>query len=245
MMSHGGKQMVLRQSQYKEELLDIIKQTNDTLEHKFVQAYVTYPEIDFLQLHFTFLFLKSKGYSKEIIQYHCISQLFIQLGLDIHDQVGTDPLQQDQLVKGRQLTVLSGDYFSSYYYFYLSQKNQIHLIHKWAEVIREINEMKMDLHEQRFKLSDYIQLQKTCKLQRKLTESVFSWYDAPVWWFDKLLLLTELRMEFNQTQINKERLESISHQLTLQLGQSDDELLISECNLWVEALTKKELLIKP
>lgn len=237
--------MVLRQSQYREELLDIIEQVNETLEHRFVQDYVTYPEIDLLQLHFTYLFLKSKGYSKEIIQYHCISQLFIQLGLDIHEQVGIDPLQQDQLVKGRQLTVLSGDYFSSYYYFYLSQRNQIHLIHKWAEVIREINEMKMDLHEQRFELSGYKQLQKKCELQRKLTEAVLSWYAAPIWWFDTLFLLTELRMEINQTRMNKEHLESMAHQVTLLLAQSGDELLISECNLWVEPLTKKQLVIKP
>lgn len=237
--------MVLHQSQYSQELLDIIEQVNVRLEHSYVKSYVTYPKIDLFQLHFTFLFLKSKDFSIEIIQHHCISQLFIQLGLDIHDQVGNNPVKEDQLVKKRQLTVLSGDYFSSYYYLYLSQRSQVSLIQKWAKVIREINEMKVDLHQQRSELSFEQQLQKKCELQRKLTEAVLSWYDAPVWWIDTLALLTELSLGSIQAHMKNERLESISQQLTLQLKKSENEILISECNLWTEPLTKKELVIKP
>jgi heptaprenyl diphosphate synthase len=237
--------MVLRQSQYREELLDIIEKVNVSLEHSYVKAYVTYPKIDLLQLHFSFLFLKSKGFSIESIQDHCIPQLFIQLGLDIHDQVGIDPLEQEHLIKKRQLTVLSGDFFSSYYYLYLSQRNQVSLIHKWAKVIKEINEMKVDLHQHHSKLPFEQQLRKKSEFQSKLTNAVLSWYDAPIWWFETFTLLTELRMGMNQVQMKDERLESISQQLTQLLNKSENELLISECNLWLESLTQKQLVIKP
>lgn len=67
------------------------------------------------------------------------SVLLLEQGLAIHDGV-------DNLVgKQRQLTVLSGDYNSSHYYFVLSKLNDVKLLHALSEAVVRINQAKMAL----------------------------------------------------------------------------------------------------
>jgi heptaprenyl diphosphate synthase len=243
-MGFGGKIMVLLHSQFNQDLHHIVEQIKKSSYHSYVQKHITYPTIDFFQLHFTYLFLNSRGCSKETIEHYCVSQVFIQLALDTHDAVELQPIHEESLVKKRQLTVLSGDFFSSYYYLYLAQNNQVELIQKWSVVIKEVNEWKVDLHHQWEHFSKEEIFEHTCRIKRRLTEAVLSWFDAPIVWHDIYSLFTELRLGMDQWQTSKERFDYVIRELERKLNESKDEVLMAECKLWLDHMNRDYLVIE-
>jgi heptaprenyl diphosphate synthase len=233
--------MVLLQSQFKQELQRMVTQVTERSYNSYVQKYVTYPVIDFFQLHFTYVFLHSMGYTEELIEHYCISQMFIQLGLDTHDLVGLEPLEEESHMKQRQLSVLSGDHFSSYYYLYLAQHNQIELIQKWADVIKEINEWKVDLHNRREQINEEETFLETCRIKRKLSEAVLSWFNASEEWYRLNALFTELRLKMEKWPTKQELADDLTHQILSILRDSKNEILVAECKLWLDHINRKHL----
>jgi heptaprenyl diphosphate synthase len=244
-MGVGGKIMVVLQSQFKQELQRMVTQVTERSYHAYVQKYVTYPAIDYFQLHFIYLFLHSMGCSEESIEHYCISQIFIQLGLDTHDLVGLEPLEEESLMKQRQLSVLSGDHFSSYYYLYLAQHNQIELIQKWADVIKEINEGKVDLHNRREQLNEEETFLEVCRIKRKLSEAVLSWFDASDEWYRLNALFTELRLKMENWPTSQELTDDLTHQILSTLRYSRNEILVTESKLWLDYINREHLVSEP
>lgn len=237
--------MVLLQSQFKQELQQMIGQVRESSYHSYVQKYVTYPAIDFFQLHFIYLFLHSRGCSKESIEHYCVSQMFIQLGLDTHDLVGLEPPEEESRMKQRQLSVLSGDHFSSSYYLYLAQHNQIELIQKWADVIKEINEWKVDLHNRIQHLNAEEIFQETCRIKRRLSEAVLSWFDAPDEWYTLHAHFTELRLKKEKWQTSQERFEELIDGIISVLHDRKNDIVMTECKLWLDQINREHLVSEP
>jgi heptaprenyl diphosphate synthase len=237
--------MVLLQSQFKQELQRMVTQVTERSYHSYVQKYVTYPAIDSFQLHFIYLFLHSMGCSKESIEHYCVSQMFIQLGLDTHDLVGLEPLEEESRIKQRQLSVLSGDHFSSYYYLYLAQHNQIELIQKWADVIKEINEWKVDLHNRNQYLDEEEVFQESCRIKRRLSEAVLSWFDASSEWYTLNTLFTELRLKKQKWQTSQDRFEELTDRIISTLHDSQNDIIMTECKLWLDQIHREHLVIEP
>jgi heptaprenyl diphosphate synthase len=196
-------------------------------------------------LHFIYVFLHSMGCSEESIEHYCISQMFIQLGLDTHDLVGLEPLEEESLMKQRQLSVLSGDHFSSYYYLYLAQNSEIQLIQKWADVIKEINERKVDLHNRREQLNEEQTFQEMCRIKRKLGEAVLSWFDASDEWYMLNALFIELKLRMEKWPTIQDHTDDLTHQILSTLRDSQNEVLITECKLWLDHINREHLVSEP
>lgn len=224
--------MILAQSQYSQVLQQLIREVQERAFHPFVQEYVTYPPINKLQLHLTYLFLTSIGVSERQKSIIVKSQLFVQLGLDTHDDV---PIvtQEEQVVTTRQLTVLSGDYFSSYYYLFLAEHNEIDLIQKWAKAIQEMNELKMELHVNKAVFSETEYRYKLDKLKALLTEHVLSWFEAEEKWFQMSSLLTQLSF-WKGIDENERQIDGLLAEINALLKGFSSESIQNELALWLD-----------
>lgn len=184
--------MVLTQSRYKQDLQQMISAVQQKSFHPYVQQHISYPQVNLLQLHLSYLYLTFVQVAEQKRKNIVMSQMFIQLGLDTHEEVPvTDrPMTIEDTVT--QLSVLAGDYFSSHYYLYLAEQNELELIVKWADVIQQVNEKKMDLHVSKAKWTDEEYFERWCEVQAMYSVSVLHWYGADEQWHRMTRLLTQL-----------------------------------------------------
>ena len=84
---------------------------------------------------------------------YIMAAMLLQTALDIHDGVTETEIGEDNgQLRDRQLTVLSGDFYSGLYYHILAELGQTDLIKALAEGIKIINEEKIVLGQ--FKLAN-------------------------------------------------------------------------------------------
>ncbi|MCF6095335.1 heptaprenyl diphosphate synthase component 1 [Microaerobacter geothermalis] len=134
--------MILKNSSYKNEMNEILKLIRRNSAHHYLEEYINPPSIFEIRLELLFLFLQQMQLSVEKIRKYCTTVMLVQMGLDIHEEVGLERENTHRGIRSRQLKVLAGDYFSSQYYFLLSEIEDIEMIHILAEAIKEINENK-------------------------------------------------------------------------------------------------------
>lgn len=72
----------------------------------------------------------------------------VQVGLDTHDMVENGAAGKQGLtgMRAQQLKVLAGDYFSSRFYYLLSQSGQIETVRRLSEAICDLNQVKMKIY---------------------------------------------------------------------------------------------------
>ncbi|MBO8170697.1 MAG: heptaprenyl diphosphate synthase component 1 [Bacillaceae bacterium] len=133
-------------SRYREQLSEIINQVKRNAENAYVQQFVDLPRVSRLRLQLLYLFLQEQKLPENKIRQYCISTALIQMGLDIHEVVPLDN-QEDHNERFRQLLVLSGDYYSSRYYYLLAEIEDTETIKMLAETVQMINETKMKLYD--------------------------------------------------------------------------------------------------
>ncbi|WP_147533790.1 heptaprenyl diphosphate synthase component 1 [Bacillus marasmi] len=112
-------------------------------------------------------------------QTYITATLLIQLALDTHDQVQIDSIEDD--LKGQQLTVLAGDYFSGLYYKHLASVNNIQLIRELSNSIKEINEQKIFLHEHNYQNSTKQILDNLRKIEGSLYVKLADFFQISNW----------------------------------------------------------------
>src|SRR5690606_6187844 len=107
----------------------------------------------------------------------------------------------------RHLTVLSGDYFSTYCYLYLAEKNQPELIQGFANVMKVVNECKMELHDRKetVTLEEKLDLKVTSRSQ--ITKAILSWFDASSQWLDIYRLFLQVHFYLKEPGVDGERIE--------------------------------------
>src|SRR5690606_30071471 len=98
------------------------------------------------RMQILFLFLLDSGVTVDKIKSYLVPTTLIQMALDCHDEVTLVPETSEQGIRTRQLTVLAGDYYSSKYYFLLSEIEDVALIRNLSRAVCEINEMKTRLY---------------------------------------------------------------------------------------------------
>ena len=76
------------------------------------------------------------------IKNYALSTMLIQIALDTHEHI-SNALKDE---KGRQLTVLAGDYFSGLYYKLLAESEDILMIKSLSKGVKEINENKIFIY---------------------------------------------------------------------------------------------------
>ncbi|WP_159882994.1 heptaprenyl diphosphate synthase component 1 [Paenibacillus puerhi] len=111
----------------------------------------------------------------------------VQLGLDTHDTVSiTNDDKEMKAARARQLKVLAGDYFSSRFYYLLSQAGHIELIRVLSGAICEANRLKMNLYllMKQFKLTaeEYIKQSVEVKTRLFLSfDGILETQIGPIW----------------------------------------------------------------
>ncbi|SDL66320.1 heptaprenyl diphosphate synthase [Sediminibacillus halophilus] len=131
---------------------ELKKAIEKKIQHSYLEKYIQKPVIDEDKLYILSSIIKNTTYSETKKKNYIITVMLVQIALDTHDLVAKheEKNETDQTKKQRQLTVLAGDYFSGLYYYFLSQLDDIAMIHTLASAIKEINELKMTVYYKEF-----------------------------------------------------------------------------------------------
>ncbi len=157
--------MTKTHSSFRFEMDDMVLEIENLSKHLFIEKYVTVPEPAFLRLQLLNIFLYYVSVPQDLRKSYGVTAGLIQMGLDVHESVTTQKENSVNKVRGRQLSILAGDYYSSIYYFLLSKKNLIEGVKKFSKGIRNINIAKMNLYTENSgqgfdSIQQYIQLLK-------------------------------------------------------------------------------------
>lgn len=108
------------------------------LSHPYVGKYLPMPEIDQDKLLvYYFLFQRRAGRGQAGV--YVESVMVAEAGLSTHESMTTERLAEKSEIRKRQLTALSGDFYSALYYYYLSRNKDVEAV-KWvAEAIQTFN----------------------------------------------------------------------------------------------------------
>ncbi len=129
------------------KISELLLQINQKLQHPYLMRFIDEPVIDEDKLLLTYIMLKDKELSEIELEYYAVSTMLVQVALDTHEKINSHDLTGEYDKKNRQLTVLAGDYYSSLYYYLLSEIKDLSMIRTLAQAIQEINENKMQYYK--------------------------------------------------------------------------------------------------
>jgi heptaprenyl diphosphate synthase len=129
-----------------DEIREILESLKKLTTVPYVEKYVDLPPLAENRLALLYFFLRDEGMERTRAKTLCVTTGLVQLGLDTHENVRVRYEETHAAERNRQLTVLAGDYFSSFYYHMLAEAGEIAAIRVLAEAIQEINEAKMTLY---------------------------------------------------------------------------------------------------
>ncbi len=86
-----------------------------------------------------------------------IAALLLQMGLEMHNRVSIHQNPTPTEMKVRQQQVLAGDYYSSLFYRFLAQKQDVSMIRYFSRQVLRINEAKISLHNRLIHRCEYDQ----------------------------------------------------------------------------------------
>lgn len=183
------------------DLVDLKRLIINKMEHKFLKKYFKNPIIDEEKLAILAMVIDQTDLSKENKQQLIISSTLIQIAIDVHDLVPVETTQEESEldITLRQLSVLSGDYYSGLYYFLLAEMEDIGMIHAVATAVKEVSEYKMKLYYKEFStLEDYIDMVK--KAESFIIVTIAEYFGLHVLsnWIKDLIFTAKLRKEFDQ-----------------------------------------------
>ncbi|NUU63290.1 heptaprenyl diphosphate synthase component 1 [Paenibacillus agri] len=117
-------------------------------DYDMIQRHTELPPFSDGRSHLLYIFLNrgssAEGQNSEL--YTLVTAL-AQLGLDTHE--GIDRSENDpggDLMRSRQLKVLAGDYFSSWFYHLLSKRGEVELVGTLSNAIADFNITKAQLY---------------------------------------------------------------------------------------------------
>lgn len=126
-----------------EEIETLHSKIINMVHHPYLDRFLQSPIIDknlISAYHAIF-----RSYTPEFWLENASSAILVHIALDTHETITTLPPQNNEAQTKRQLTVLSGDYYSSLYYYLLSKTENIKLIKWLAKGIQTFNNAKMYL----------------------------------------------------------------------------------------------------
>lgn len=156
------------------------------IRHPYLLQYIRKPVIDedklLLLLCIMDELLDKQELSNEEMEKYAITTMLVQIALDTHENVSNEAYsdQDYHLEKERQLTVLGGIYYSSLYYKFLAQMENIGLTGALATGIKEINEHKIFVYQE--KTSNIDQLMTSIrKIEASLFERLSDYFNMSTW----------------------------------------------------------------
>jgi heptaprenyl diphosphate synthase len=133
-------------SVYKREWNEILQRIRSWAAQPYVERTIGKPEVPVFFVRVLHLMLKSLGIARERAELYAVATTLLQMGLDIHEQVPLSEPATREEERRRQLLVLSGDYYSSLFYWLLARKGEWEGIRRLADAVCLINERKMTRH---------------------------------------------------------------------------------------------------
>ncbi|RYL94882.1 heptaprenyl diphosphate synthase [Sporolactobacillus sp. THM7-4] len=137
---YGGAAMTA-----SEEIELIHHRLSEYLNHPYVSRFLPKPEIDKDKMS-VYYFLFQLRTEPENVGSFVESAMVAEIGLSTHESMTNGTLETKHGVTKRQLTALSGDFYSALYYYSLARKDDIEVV-KWiAEAIQSFNVNKCRLY---------------------------------------------------------------------------------------------------
>lgn len=132
----------------EEQVIKLKEKIKKAIHHPYLIDQLGYYSIDENKILFLLSLMEKLDLSENEKEKYIIATMLIQTTLDAHDLVSND--SSSIFHKIRQLTVLAGDYYSGLYYKILANIPNITLIRVFAESIKRVNEVKVDIYNQKF-----------------------------------------------------------------------------------------------
>ncbi|MEH7236591.1 heptaprenyl diphosphate synthase component 1 [Bacillus sp. JJ1562] len=131
----------------KEIVADLKERIEDKTRHSYLQRYMETPSIDEDKLLLLYSICEDLLLPKEQLTNYIVTTMLVQQALDTHESVPNRLSYSDERMRGQQLAVLAGDYFSGLYYYLLAEASDITFIRILAEGIKDVNEAKIYLYQ--------------------------------------------------------------------------------------------------
>ncbi|MDQ0271083.1 heptaprenyl diphosphate synthase component 1 [Cytobacillus purgationiresistens] len=115
------------------------------VRHPYLFKFMKTPIIDEDKMLLLLSIFDRLNLPKEKAEKYAVTTMLVQIALDTHESVENQPLAPE-LLKGRQLTILAGTYYSGLYYKILADIDDINMIRTLAEGIMDVNEHKISVY---------------------------------------------------------------------------------------------------
>lgn len=142
-----------------------IKKIKELITYKFKHTYlnknIEEPIIDEAKLTALSIIVNNTSLPEDVKKQYIIATMLVQAALDTHDLVPVEnhDAEDEAEITSKQLTVLSGDYYSGLYYLLLAEIEDVNMIKVLALAIKDITEYKMKLYYREVdSFADYISI---------------------------------------------------------------------------------------
>lgn len=122
----------------EQEVDRLYEQLQDELNHPYVRKILPHPAVDKDKLLVYYLLFRTR--SSEQDAGICAKSIMIaEIGLKTHEWMTNDALIDKNAVRRRQMTALSGDFYSAMYYYSLARSGKIEIVRWVAQAIQKFN----------------------------------------------------------------------------------------------------------
>lgn len=130
------------------ELEHLNNKIKDKISYNFIDQHTIENKINKIKLLSLLLIMAESNLSQETKENYITATMLVETALETHEQVKENEVIGESYGKAlnKQLSVLGGDYYSSLYYVLLSNVEDFSFTKNLATAIKEVNELKMDLH---------------------------------------------------------------------------------------------------
>ncbi|WP_353618621.1 heptaprenyl diphosphate synthase component 1 [Bacillus sp. ISL-37] len=222
----------------------------EKLSHPYLREHVKSPFIDDDRLLLLTSLLEQQEVDQDRAKNYTVTAMLLQIALDTHEHVhNSQPGEEDETHKRRQLTVLAGIYFSGLYYKLLADMDDIEMIKRLASGVKEVNEHKISLYQKETEAID--KLMESVKLiESSLLGKVADHFDAAEWFefasnwlFVKRMLSEETKFIKNGSSLVFNALKKIAlpkvDQSTTEISSEQQKYLLTICTRYIEfSMTK-------
>lgn len=228
----------------------------EKLSHPYLLEHVESPVIDDDRLLLLTSLMEEHRVDEEKAKNYTVTTMLLQIALDTHEHVkNSEPGEEDESHKRRQLTVLAGIYFSGLYYKLLAEADDIDMIKRLASGVKEVNEHKISLYQKEAeaidKLMENVKMIESTLL-RKVADhfDATEWYDfASNWLFVKRMLSEESTFIKSGSSLVFNALRKVAlpkvDQTASELSSEQQKYLITICTRYIEfSLTKINAALK-
>ncbi|MCO7127036.1 heptaprenyl diphosphate synthase component 1 [Sporolactobacillus shoreicorticis] len=154
-----------------EELELVYQQLRNELNHDYVKTILPEPVIDRDKLMIYYLLFRRQE-SRANAGVYAKSVMVAEIGLNTHEMITVEKRSDMNAIKMRQLTVLSGDFYSALYYYTLARQSNMEVV-KWvAQAIQTFNLHKFAFFYSETRLSWPETIEIVMKIESALVEKL-------------------------------------------------------------------------